>query len=500
MKAAGQEAEFRCMHQIDLPGARASIGPAEERDLPGSLGSAVGYAGYFTLAFGAIVGSGWVVVMGDWLKAAGPGGTALGFLTGATAMGLIALCYGELAACSPNAGGEFLYTLETFGPRVGFIVGWFLILYSVAVCAFEAIACAWLLRELFPAINLGPAYKIAGVEVGWDALVIGATGAVAIGGLHYLGARSAVAFQNVITYGFIATVVVLMICGVVRGSPENLKPLLATTSGNSWIGGAFWVFATCAFFLNGWQTALHAIEERRTYVTARGAVITIILAIVASAAFYVGIVIAAASAVPWRTLVGQELPAAAAFRSLGFHGALGTLTLVAATVSLTKTWSAVTWIASRVIYAEARHGLLPPLLATVDPRSGSPGNAILLVVGLTLIGLALGRGAILPIVDMASVSLALSVILCLAVLMRRRRRRTARPTFVVPGGLPTILAALLGALIMVGVALVQPLLSSEGKPPTEWILLAIWASLGFIAMVSTPRLRQLAQANAQEPP
>jgi amino acid transporter len=484
------------MNELGLADSRAVT---EEGILSGRLGSAVGYGGYFTLAFGAIVGSGWVVVMGEWLKTAGPGGTALGFLAGATAMGLIALCYGELAARSPNAGAEFLYTLETFGPRAGFIVAWFLILYSVAVCAFEAIACAWLLRELFPAINLGPAYKVAGVEVGWDALLIGSTGALAIGALHYLGARSAIAFQNVITYGFIATILLLMLFGLIRGSPQNIKPLFASTSGQSWISGAIWVFATCAFFLNGWQTALHAIEERRPYVAARGAMISIIVAIAASATFYIGIVTAAASAVPWRTLVGQELPAAAAFRSLGFHGALGTLILVAATVSLTKTWSAVTWIASRVIYAEARHGLLPPLFGRVDSRSGSPRAAIVLVVGLTLIGVALGRGAILPIVDMASVSLALSVILCLAVLIRRRRQSCERPTFVVPGGLPTILAALIGAVAMVSVVLARPLLSSGGKLPTEWVLLALWACLGLVACASSPRLRRLARVSARQP-
>lgn len=86
-----------------------------------ALRRAIGRGGFFSLAFGAIVGSGWVVVLGDWLKAAGPGGASLGFLAGALVMVLVALCYGELAARSTAAGGEFLYTLETFGRFPAFL-------------------------------------------------------------------------------------------------------------------------------------------------------------------------------------------------------------------------------------------------------------------------------------------------------------------------------------------------------------------------------------------
>lgn len=446
----------------------------------GSLGRAIGRSGYFTLAFGAIVGSGWVVILGEWLRAAAPGGIACGILAGGLVMVLVGLCYGELAARFSSAGGEFLYTLETFGRRAGFLVAWFLTLYSIAVCAFEAIACAWLLRELVPPINVGAAYIVAGTPVGWDALVIGGVGSVAIGSLHYAGARSAITFQNVVTYGFLLVSVILIASGVTYGAIRNLTPLWITQSNESWIMGSLWVFSTCAFFLNGWQTALHAIEERRDTITARSAVLSMVVGIMAAAVFYIAIVGASASAVPWRSLVGQDLPAMVAFRALGMHGVLGTVVLIAATVSLTKTWSAMTWVASRVVFAQARLGFLPPVLARVDPRSGAPRAAIVLVVVLTGVGIALGRGAILPIVDMVSICLALSIILCLAVLLRRRRIDAETPSFVVPGGMPAILLALVGAVAMVGIALLQPLIHNTGKVPLEWILLGAWAVIGVV--------------------
>lgn len=444
-----------------------------------TLRRAIGRGGFFSLAFGAIVGSGWVVVLGDWLKAAGPGGASLGFLAGALVMVLVALCYGELAARSTAAGGEFLYTLETFGRFPAFLVGWFLTLYSVAVCAFEAIALAWMLRTVAPMIALPAAYHVGGSTVAWDALLVGVGGALAIAALHSRGAAAAIRFQNAVTYGFIAVSVFLIVLGLCTGNPRNLEPLFAAPANSSWTAGACWVFATCAYFLNGWQAAIHAIEERRANLSPRHIIVCVIAAIAASALFYCGIILSSASIMPWQRLANLDLPAAAAFRSVGPHGIFGTLVLVAAVISLAKTWSAMTWMSSRLIFAQARFGLLPHWLAHVDPRTGVPRRALWVVGAFTLLGVAVGRSAILPIVDMVSLCLALSIILCLIILLRRRRHG-APASYMVPGGTPLIVIALLGASTMVGIAVLQPLLSGEGRIPPEWLMLGGWAALGIL--------------------
>jgi basic amino acid/polyamine antiporter, APA family len=460
------------------------------------LRGAIGRGGFFTLAFGAVVGSGWVVVLGEWLKAAGPLGVVLGFVAGGVAMILIALCYGELASRFAHAGGEFLYTLNALGPFPAFLVGWFLTLYSVAVCVFEAIALAWMARTLMPGIALGVAYHVAGAPVSWDALLIGVVTALGLGALHYQGAKSAIRFQNTVTSAFIAVIIVLILGGLLWGKAANLEPLVAAAPGHHWVGGSIWIFSTCAFFLNGWQAGLHAIEERRVSMSARSAILSMCAAIGAAAVFYSAVVLAASMALPWRTLVAKELPAAAAFGALGFGGLLGTLVLVAAIVSLTKTWSAMIWIASRVLFAQARHGLLPGRMAEVDPRSGVPRNSIVFVTLLTLIGLALGRSAILPIVNMVSICLALSIILCLLVLLRRRHTGHELPPFTVPGGTRMILLALACATLMVGVALVEPLIEGGGKIPPEWILLGLWGAAGIAVWFMTRHLRR---TNLQQP-
>jgi basic amino acid/polyamine antiporter, APA family len=454
------------------------------------LRSAVGRSGFFALAFGAIVGSGWVVVLGQWLKEAGPGGSAAAFIMGGAVMMLVGLCYGELAARSSTAGGEFLYTLETLGALPAFLVAWFLTLYQVAVCAFEGIALAWLVRTLFPQVALGTAYTIAGTAVTWDALIIGVSAAMILGLLHLRGASAAIRFQNIVTFSFLGVITILIVTGFSFGSIRNLEPLLPPRLGHSALLGVLWTFATSAYFLNGWQAALHAIEERAQNVTARSAVLSMVAAIGVSAAFYALVIITCSMALPWQSLVTRELPAAAAFRSYG-SGILGDVVLVAAIVSLTKTWSATTWIGSRLLFAQARHGLLPRFFGTLRPASRSPGNAVVFVTACAIAGIALGRSAILPIVDTLSICTALIIILCLLVLLRRRRLAIAKERhFSVPGGVVTIWCALISASSMIGIAVVQPLLGARGTIPLEWILLASWGTVGLLVWFCTRKLRR----------
>lgn len=74
------------------------------------LRRALGVVDYFTLAFGSIVGVGWVVVMHDWLKRGGPAGAALGFVLGGLLFVPIGVAYGRLTACLPQADSEMGFT------------------------------------------------------------------------------------------------------------------------------------------------------------------------------------------------------------------------------------------------------------------------------------------------------------------------------------------------------------------------------------------------------
>ena len=62
------------------------------------------------LAFGAMIGWGWVVMTGHWIITAGSLGAVLAFIVGGLAIVCVGLTYAELAAAMPEAGGEHVYS------------------------------------------------------------------------------------------------------------------------------------------------------------------------------------------------------------------------------------------------------------------------------------------------------------------------------------------------------------------------------------------------------
>src|ERR1700733_4629934 len=90
----------------------------------GHLKKSIGAGQFFTLSFAAIVGGGWIVVLGDWLGQSGPLGAITAFLLASIVMMLVGLCYAELVTMISVSGGEIAYAYEMFGLKTSFITGW----------------------------------------------------------------------------------------------------------------------------------------------------------------------------------------------------------------------------------------------------------------------------------------------------------------------------------------------------------------------------------------
>lgn len=443
-----------------------------------SLARAIGGAGFFTLGFGSIVGSGWVLVLGEWIGAAGPGGALVGFLAGGLLMATVAAAYGELVARLPRAGCECTFTLEGIGKSCGYLTGWFLCLYMVSFTAFEAIALAWFLELLFPAVAQGPVlYRLLDHDVTVFAVLLGVAGAILLGVFNSLGAHLAVGVQRFVTFAFIAISAFLIVLGLGSGDATNLQPLFLAPKGGSIGAGIFWVFATSTLFLSGFQSAANAIEERSEATSIRSVAWGMIGAVLAAAAFYCLIILASASQTPWTGLVSAPLPAAHAFEKALPDGLASRIILVAAVISLAKTWSALHLSASRLVLAQARAGFLPEALAQVDPAHGVPRRAIMFVTLCTSVGVCLGRGAVIPIINMSTICVTLIIVLSLVALLRLRRRQAVRPEFTVFGGAPLLLLVILAAGAAAVVGLVSPFRTTGGVP-LEFLLMGGWTLIG----------------------
>lgn len=92
------------------------------------------------IAFGAMIGWGWVVSSGSWIQKGGVVGASIAFAIGGVMIFFIGLTYAELTAAMPAVRRRARLQLQGDGPNGSFICTWAIILGYVSVTCFEACA------------------------------------------------------------------------------------------------------------------------------------------------------------------------------------------------------------------------------------------------------------------------------------------------------------------------------------------------------------------------
>jgi amino acid transporter len=445
----------------------------------GGLQRSIGAAQFFTLSFGCIIGVGWIVALPAWLAQAGPGGAALAFVIGALAMMLVGVCYAELATAFPVTGGEVAYAYSLFGAGASFATGWFLALSSIATTAFEAISLGWIAGAIVPGVDGPVLYSIGGEPVRAGSLAIGMAGTAVLTWLNYRGAGAAARLQDLLTWGLLATSAWFVVAGLTRGSVEHLQPLFSGTLNRPVWQGVLSVTATAPFWYAGFDVIPQMMGERAPGASLRAAGAMILLSIAVAAAFYVLVILSSAMTLPWRQLVVLPMPTAEGFRRAFDSELLARVVLLAALLGLVTTWKSVFMFASRVLFTLGRARLVTPRLGAAHPSYGSPSTSVVFVGAISGAAVLLGRGALLPIVNVAGLCLAgAALLICLGVIrFRRTAPEVARP-YKVPGGAITAGLAAAVCLWMVAWGLIEPALTT--RIPLEWIVLCGWAALGAV--------------------
>ena len=96
---------------------------------------------------GVILGAGVYALVGPASARAGSA-LWLSFLIAALAAGLTAYSYGRLAQRRPKDSPEFQYTALAFGPRVGFVAGWLMLVADLLAAAAAALGFGGYLAHL----------------------------------------------------------------------------------------------------------------------------------------------------------------------------------------------------------------------------------------------------------------------------------------------------------------------------------------------------------------
>jgi basic amino acid/polyamine antiporter, APA family len=462
---------------VTAPPAEAHGDSTQEGLAP--LTGRIGYFQYLALGFGSIIGSGWVILLGDWLSRSGPGGATVGFVLGTAVMLTIGSCYAELSTRIPEAGSEFIYAHRLYGPGVSFVVGWFLVLYLISVTVFEGLALAWIVEVVFRSRETPPLYRAFGAPISLETLAVGLAGAAFIFVLNLRGTRLAVISHSALTYAFLVIAVIVAGAITLNGYADNARPLFESTRGSGWWVGSGAIFAFCAYGLNGFQAIPQTIEERAPNITLRAVRFLIVSSIAAAGAFYCIVVVSTSVAQPWRMLAATDMPMATAAARLPYGEIFKTALLIATAASLLKSWNGMCIMAARLIVSLARCGFVPRRFARLHTHFRSPSVALTLIFLLNGAGIFLGKGAVGPIADMCAMVLTLTYVLCAVTVVRLRRSARqdgqARSAWAI---VPWV--GVVGGLGMAAVAFIAPFYAQPGTLPLEWRLLGAWSLLGFI--------------------
>jgi basic amino acid/polyamine antiporter, APA family len=446
--------------------------PQVEPTGSGELRGSIGRFQLFSLAFGAILGAGWIVAVGDWLRAAGPIGTVCAFVAGAAVLSLIAACYAELGKLYPVTGGEVVYAERLFNREIAFYTGWFLAIVYVGVCAFSAISLGWIIEALAPGSSGPVLYTILGHAIHLMGLAAGLTALALVWAANHSGVRAATRLQDALTVTMIAAFIAFVIVGLTAGRAANLNPWFGSNElGVHW-PGIVQVFVTSPFWFSGFAVVSQALGEQRDPKERRSLAPVFLSAIGMACLFYCLVVIAAAAALPRAQLLALDLPAAGAFTST-FHSTwLAKLVLTIGLLGLLIALNAIFYSATRVLFALARGGMFPGPLGHLNSR-GSPFVACVVVALLSVVGTILGRGAIEPLVDATAIVLSgIYLMVCVAAARARRNMKIGAVWLPrVAGSCTVLLIATAFYLAWRG--------SQRGMPP-EFTLLAVATGLGIV--------------------
>lgn len=191
--------------------------PQNAADTGSGTVKALGLTSATTIVMGVMIGSGIFVVSPEIAREVGSPGLLMlvWVITGImTLMG--ALCYGELAAAMPQAGGQYVYLREALGSLWGFLFGWtlFLVIQTGTIAA-VCVAFAKYLGVLYPhAISDTPFLHIFGLGINPEELVAIAV-ILFLTWLNTRGVRSGALVQNVFTFAKIIALAGLILVGLV---------------------------------------------------------------------------------------------------------------------------------------------------------------------------------------------------------------------------------------------------------------------------------------------
>jgi basic amino acid/polyamine antiporter, APA family len=363
--------------------------PELARDLGVSHASAV--------VVGTIIGSGIFLVPAEMMQAVGSAKLVyLAWLVGGMLSFFGALTYAELGAMKPQAGGEYVYVRDAYGPLGGFLYGW--TWFVIAKPASVATIATGVVRILgtfsvfsFFSDNVFLAHIFSHpFAVTWGQLVAIAA-AILISVLNYLGVKKAGEFQLIFTVLKVAIILgIVLVCfsGTGSASGRGWANFAGTFTGaKGGIAGFMAALVAALWAYDGWNDLnMVAGEIKRPE---RNIPIALIAGVATVGVLYVLVNAAVQYVLPVNAIASSERPASDAVALVMGHTGAAIVSIGMA-VSMLVTLNGTIMSGARVPFAMARDGYFFRALQEVHPRFHTPSAAIVVQAVLSIILLLLG--------------------------------------------------------------------------------------------------------------
>lgn len=438
-------------------------------------------ADILVVAFGAMIGWGWVVSTGRWIQNAGTIGTIIAFVIGGVMIFFVGMTYAELTPAMPKVGGEHVFSYRAFGPTGSYICTWALILSYIGVVCFEAVSVPTVIQYVFPDFAQGYLYSVAGSDIYLTSVILASICTIGIITVNILGIKVASVMQRILT-AVIATVgIIFVVASVLRGSPSNLYGQMLVGDGIEAAGNIFPVAVVTPFFLFGFDVIPQVAEEINIPLKLLSKVL--LLSIICAVAFYGLIVFAVGLALDSgevsSAMEGNGLVTATAMEKVFNSAFMAKVLIFGGLCGIVTSWNSFLIGCSRAVFSMAESKMIPSAFSKLHNKYKTPKNALLLIGFLSFCAPFFGKTMLIWISDAASFACCLAY--CIVALSFLRLRKTD-PDLERPYRVRHYKTVGITASVLSGCMVLMYAIPGSGSTLTdeEWIIVSGWTVVGII--------------------
>ncbi|WP_100402401.1 APC family permease [Bacillus sp. FJAT-42315] len=425
------------------------------------------------LAFGAMIGWGWVVLSGNWILEAGSLGSIIAFLLGGILVIFVGLTYAELTTVFPKTGGAYHFVKETLGVKAAFVVSWALLLGYITVVAFEAVALPTVIEYIFPNYKTGYLWTLADYEVYASWAAIGMVGSIIVTIINWKGVKQA-AFLQIVLTSLLTVIGLMLVFGSIFGGGEmkNMEPLFV-----GGMGGMMAVMIMTPFLFVGFDVIPQVAEEMNIPMKAIGKIL--LLSVSFAVLWYILIIFGVSLSLVPEELANSSLATADAMGAAFGSPIFAKILILGGIAGILTSWNAFIIGGSRIMYAMAQDGVLPAWFGKMHPKYKTPANAILFIGTLSTLSPLLGRPALVWFVDAGGLAIVIAYFMVSwAFLVLRKNQPDLERPF--RAGKSSFIGWMSFILTFGFIILYMPGMPSALIWPYEWAITLAWWVLGFL--------------------